>query len=320
VTPSSPEHQSAPQSDHQGGPEYPGAVAPERRRRVVSRGVWLQVYEWGDPEATPVVLAHGMFDHGRGFDLLAPHLAERFRVVSFDARGHGDSDWADAYTWQADMADLARVLLSLGRPAHLVGHSKGGGQVTDTASNLPELVRQLVNIDGFGPPPEGFVHPHPSQRDQPETTPERFALFLDRRRKATQETRWRPYAGLDELVARRRAQNPRLAPEWLRYFLWHGSRAVEGGRVWKVDPLAPQGFGPWRPDWIAPGWRRLAAPMLAVIGSEPDTWGPLPEPLLSERLAHVKQLERAVVQDAGHFAHMEKPRETAELLLAFLET
>ena len=59
--------------------------------------------------------------------------------------------------------------------------------------------------------------------------------------------------------------------------------------------------------------------MLAVIGSEHDTWGPLPEALLQERLAHVPRLERATVQGAGHFVHMERPRETAELLLAWLE-
>ena len=301
-------------------PDYPGAVAPERRHRVRSCGISLQVYEWGDPGATPVLLAHGMFDHGRGFDVLAPHLAERFRVVAFDARGHGDSDWADAYLWPMDMVDLGRVLRSLGRPAHLVGHSKGGGQASDVAANLHEHVRQLVNIDGFGPPPEGFEHPNPKLRDLPESPAEQLAFFLDRRRKSAGNAGWRPYRSLDELVARRLDQNPRLDPDWLRYFLWHGAREVEGGWTWKVDPLAGQSFGPWRPEWIAPSWQRIAAPMLAVVGSERDTWGPLPEPILADRLAHVKQVERATVEGAGHFVHMEKPRETAELLLAFLET
>ena len=37
------------------------------------------MHEWGDPQATPILLCHGMFDHARGFDLLAPRLAERFR-------------------------------------------------------------------------------------------------------------------------------------------------------------------------------------------------------------------------------------------------
>jgi pimeloyl-ACP methyl ester carboxylesterase len=33
----------------------------------------------------------------RGFDLFAPLLAQRYRVVAIDARGHGDSDGADSY-------------------------------------------------------------------------------------------------------------------------------------------------------------------------------------------------------------------------------
>jgi pimeloyl-ACP methyl ester carboxylesterase len=59
--------------------------------------------------------------------------------------------------------------------------------------------------------------------------------------------------------------------------------------------------------------------MLAVIGGEPDTWGPLPPDILAERLAHVPRVERAVVADAGHFMHIEQPRRTAELILDFLE-
>jgi pimeloyl-ACP methyl ester carboxylesterase len=70
-------------------PTFPGAVAPERTRRFVSGGLSLCLREWGDPAAAPLVLSHGMFDHGRGFDLLAPYLAERFRVIAFDARATG---------------------------------------------------------------------------------------------------------------------------------------------------------------------------------------------------------------------------------------
>ena len=59
--------------------------------------------------------------------------------------------------------------------------------------------------------------------------------------------------------------------------------------------------------------------MLAVVGGVPDTWGPLPEPMLSKRLAHVPRLDRAVVEDAGHFMHIEKPEETAHLIQDWLE-
>ena len=59
--------------------------------------------------------------------------------------------------------------------------------------------------------------------------------------------------------------------------------------------------------------------MLAVIGSIPDTWGPLPPALLAERLKGVARLERATVEDAGHFIHMEQPARTAELVLEYTQ-
>jgi pimeloyl-ACP methyl ester carboxylesterase len=297
-------------------PTYPGAVAPERTRSFDSLGIRLHLSEWGDPGATPVVLCHGMFDHGRGFDLLAPLLAERFRVIAIDARGHGESAWADAYTWLVDLIDLVHVLRALGRPAHLIGHSKGGGLATDAAVRAPECVRQLVNIDGFGPPPDGFAIPGAPRA--PRSRPESLAEFLDARR-ATEGPAARSYASLDDLVARRRAQNPRLSVEWLRYFLFHGARESADGWRWKVDLRAARGFGPWVPAWVGPGWRLLRSPMLAVIGSEPDSWGPLPESVIGPRLANVPRLDRATVEGAGHFVHVEQPGAVAALLLDYLE-
>jgi pimeloyl-ACP methyl ester carboxylesterase len=261
------------------------------------------------------VLLHGAFDHGRGFDLLAPLLASRFRVLSLTSRGHGDSEWVDSYAWENDVADAVNLLRSLGRPAHLVGHSRGGGQATDAALWAPECVRWLVNIDGFGPPPEGFAPLGVAVDRRP--TPLRFRDYLDRRR-STSERAWRPYPSLEDLVERRRAQNPRLSREWLRYFLYHGARQVEGGWIWKTDPEFARGFGPWRPEWIGPRWRGLRVPMLAIVGSEPDSWR-LDDAVASERLANVPRLARATVTGAGHFVHMERPNEAADVLLGLLE-
>lgn len=305
-------------------PQHPGAVAPERTRFLEVDGGRIHLQEWGDPGATPVLLLHGMWDHGRGFDMLAPLLAERFRVIAMDARGHGDSSWADAYLWTLDVWDVCAVLLDLDRPAHLVGHSRGGGLSMDAAARVPERVRQLVNIDGFGPPSEeGFPRPGREDEEGPSAPSARFRDFLDRRRKAAERQSWRVYPDLEDLVERRLAQNPRLDRAWLRYFAYHGSREVERGgrvgRVWKSDPFAGMGFGPFKPRWIAPGWRHVRAPVLAVVGSEPDTWGPIPEPMREERLSHLARVEKAVVEGAGHFTHMERPRETARLVLDFLE-
>lgn len=299
-------------------PRFEGAVAPERSGSFRSSGLSLHYCEWGDPEAPPVLLYHGMFDHGRGFDTLAPLLMERFRLVAVDARGHGESDWASSYGWSSDLRDIGNALHWLGRPAHLVGHSKGGGQVTNAASMYPERVRQVVNIDGFGPPGD---FESPRNRERGLSAPARFAAHLDRgRRHAAKRMQWRPAARFEDLVERRSTQNPRLSREWLHYFLYFAVRQSADGWRWKADPLSGSGFGPFRAEWIAPGWQSLKRPLLAVFGSEPDSWGPLPEDLLRERLEYVPDVTLAKVEGVGHFVHMEAPEATARLLLDFLET
>ena len=289
-------------------PHFPGVEAPARSWTFSSFGVRLHVVEWGDAAADPVVLTHGMWDHARSFAAFAPLLARRYRVLALDARGHGDSGWAAAYNWAHDIWDIVALLQRLDRPAFLVGHSKGGGQATDAARAAPLLARKLVNIDGFGPPP--FTNEPPP--------PVGLAGFLDKRR-ALRDS-WRPYESLDDLVERRRAQNPRLSRDWLRYFAYHGARQHEDGWRWKSDPYMAYGFGPWRPEWIAPSYESLYVPMLAIIGSETDTWGPLPPEILEPRLKHVPHLERCTIEGAGHFVHIEKPVETAAAVLDFLES
>jgi pimeloyl-ACP methyl ester carboxylesterase len=288
-------------------PHISGAVPPERTHDVDSLGLRLRLLEWGDPEATPVVLTHGMWDHARSFAVFAPLLAGRYRVVALDARGHGDSERAAHYSWMADIIDIMNILRWIGRPLYLVGHSKGGGQATDAARLLPDLVLKLVNIDGFGPPPLTELPAAPAG----------MAQYLDQRRNLRDS--WRAYASIEDLVERRRSQNPRLSREWLRYFAYHGAQREADGWRWKSDPHMSIGFGPWRPDWIGPSYVTLRMPMLAIVGSENDTWGPLPEAELAERLAYVPQLQRCTIAGTGHFVHIEKPRETAVAVRDFLE-
>ena len=68
----------------------------------------LHYLEWGEAGAPPVIMVHGLSGNAHNFDNLAPHLATRYRVISVDVRGRGDSDWAaDAnYSNDAYIADL----------------------------------------------------------------------------------------------------------------------------------------------------------------------------------------------------------------------
>jgi len=118
---------------------YPGARAPDRRRTVDAFGVRLAVYEWGDEKAPPLLMVHGGFDFARTLDVFAPLIADAgYRVVSWDHRGHGDSEHAELYSWLADERDMLAVLDSTTRaPVPAVGHSKGGSMRTASATSWP---------------------------------------------------------------------------------------------------------------------------------------------------------------------------------------
>src|SRR3954453_15593040 len=111
---------------------YPRARRPDRRRWVNDFGVNLAVSEWGDADGPPLLLAHGGFDFAGTFDVFAPLLADAgWRVVSWDQRGHGDSDHAVLYSWDTDARDAIAGLDSTSRqPVPFLGHSKGGSVMT----------------------------------------------------------------------------------------------------------------------------------------------------------------------------------------------
>src|SRR5213595_870589 len=90
---------------------FSGARRPDRQRWVNDFGVRLRVSEWGDADDPPLLLAHGGFDFAGTFDVFAPLLARAgWRVVCWDQRGHGDSEHATLYNWEADVRDALAVL------------------------------------------------------------------------------------------------------------------------------------------------------------------------------------------------------------------
>jgi non-heme chloroperoxidase len=98
-------------------------------------GLALNVVEAGNPSGRPILLVHGWSQsHVVWRKQLTSPLADRFRLVAIDLRGHGESDkpagvYGDSRLW-AD--DVAAVIGSLGleRPL-LVGWSYAGYVLCD---------------------------------------------------------------------------------------------------------------------------------------------------------------------------------------------
>ena len=301
--------------DGQRAAAFPGARPPDRSRTVLSSGLRLAVNEWGPEDGPGLLLAHGGFDFSRTFDVFAPLLAaEGWRVVAWDQRGHGDSEHAALYNWDADVRDAVAVLDSFATgPVPVIGHSKGGGLSLALCDACPHRVSKLVNLDGM-----------PSRRPQPDVADrERSRLLaadlgarLDHRRRAA--TSVRKPGTIDELAKRRARMNPRLDMDWLRYLVVAGGRRDPDGWRWKIDPaLRPGGFGPWRPEWSLERLAGVGVPFLGLLGLVPEVmgWGTTPsdvEPYLPPGAKFVP------MEGTGHFVHIERPHEVAAMTLEFL--
>jgi pimeloyl-ACP methyl ester carboxylesterase len=296
-------------------PSYPGARRPDRRRSVVSHGISLAVYEWGDEDAPPLMCAHGGLDFAATFDLLAPRLADAgWRVVSWDQRGHGDSDRAALYSWEADVRDTLAVIDSVtSKPVAVLGHSKGGSLMMQLADSMPHRVARLVNLDGL---PTRQPAPDVPNHDRTRMLAAELEGWLDARRAGATAVR-RP-GTLEELARRRGKLNPRLPHEWLLYIAGIGARHDPDGWRWKLDPIMRfGGFGPWRPEWTMLRMAGLGMPFLGVLGLEPEemSWGTRPDdvlPWLPRRARFVP------LADTGHFMHIERPDVVAGLIVEFL--
>lgn len=100
-------------------------------------GVRLNVREAGNPEGPPIVFIHGFTgSHLTWERQFNAQLARDFRLVTYDLRGHGESDkplepehYTDSARWAEDLAAVIEAK-RLDRPV-LVGWSYGGYVISD---------------------------------------------------------------------------------------------------------------------------------------------------------------------------------------------
>lgn len=198
-------------------------------------GVRLAIAEAG--EGIPVVLLHGL-TATRRYVVMGSRALERggHRVVSYDARGHGQSAAAptpDAYGYDELAADLGAVLDACGiSRAVLAGASMGAHTLLRFALDAPERVAGLVVVTPAYDPAaprdfvrwdalaeglrsggiEGFVEAYRVEDEVPEAWRETVRTVLRQRMAQHADLgavadalhavpRSRPYASLDELGA-----------------------------------------------------------------------------------------------------------------------
>ena len=111
--------------------------------------------DWGSRDAQPIVFHHGWPLSADDWDnQMMFFLAEGYRVIAHDRRGHGRSDQTDGGndmdTYAADVAALV-MALDLKNAIH-IGHSTGGGEVTRYVARAePGRVAKAVLVDAVPP-------------------------------------------------------------------------------------------------------------------------------------------------------------------------
>lgn len=104
--------------------------------------------EIGQGAQTVLLLHGGLSNSDFLLDAIGPALAQRYRVVAFDRRGHGRTADTDADFHYDDMVTETVGVLEtvVGGPAHLVGWSDGGIVALLVALRRPDLVDRMVVI------------------------------------------------------------------------------------------------------------------------------------------------------------------------------
>jgi 3-oxoadipate enol-lactonase len=242
----------------------------------------------GPADAPAVVLCNSLGATLQMWDPQAAALAQRLRVVRFDARGHGRSPVpVGPYSIDDLAGDVISLLDRLDLPrAHVVGLSLGGMVAMRVASRWPERVDRLVlmcTAPALGPP-SGWV--------------ERAALV-----RAQGAAAVAPAVTARWLTDAHRAADPELAQQV------EAMIAATPAEGYAASCAAIEELDLW-PDLAA-----IVASTLVVAGSD----DPVTPPDVVERMAAAVAGSRfAVVDGAAHLANLDQPERVNSLLLAHL--
>lgn len=245
-------------------------------------------------QGTPLVLVHGHpFDRSMWREQVRAFGA-RYRVITFDLRGYGETTVVPGKTLLEDFArDIAGLLEYLGiREVILGGLSMGGQIVLEFYQLFPKRVRALILADTF------------AQLDTDQGRRARYEL-------AERLVKEGMLAYADEVLPkmispRTIAAQPEVAAHVLSMMRGtspEGAAAALRGRAERRD--------------YTPLLLEIIAPTLIVVGSE-DAFTPVSDAkFMHER---IRNSSLSVIEGAGHMPNLERPAEFNRAVEEFLKT
>jgi pimeloyl-ACP methyl ester carboxylesterase len=256
----------------------------------------LEVVEHGPRKAPPIVLIHCFTCAINWWDEVMPLIDRHHRVVAIDLLGHGGSEKpASGYSVENQADLVAQALGQLGvSHAEVVGHSLGGPVTIALAEQSPQLVDRMVLIDSI---PDtsygdvGFVGELP------------FKPVIG-------EALWR----IKPDFSIRNGLEVAFAPGFSvpDAFVEDVKRMTYSAYTGSHDAFDEYTGEKSLPDRAA----ALHKPLLAIMGAEEQIASDPRESLAAYRTGD-PGVETKLVAGAGHSPEVEKPAQTAGLVLRF---
>lgn len=256
----------------------------------------------------PLLLAHATGFHGMVWAPVAARLAEHFRCISFDERGHGDSDPAPGgdYDWNGFATDALAVVDALGLGPELVaaGHSCGGALLLLAEERRPGTFTRMWTFEPVMIPAEGLPT-LPVQGENP------LAAGARRRRAGfdSKQAAFDNYAGKPPFDI--------LDPDALCAYVDHGFVEEPDGTVrLKCEPeheARTYEMG-MRHD-AYDGLPKVACPVTVVCGADTDAF---PEPIIRMVAERLPSGRADVLPGLGHFGPLQDPAAVAASIEAAL--
>jgi pimeloyl-ACP methyl ester carboxylesterase len=265
-------------------------------RVVTDDGVGLEVVEQGS--GPTLVLVHGFGGAKEDFADQVDALASRHHVVTFDHRGHGESDApteADSYSLDRLALDTLAVADAVGADQfRLLGHSMGGMVARRVVLAHPQRVEALVLMD---------TSPGPVPGIDGELLEMAAVIALNE--------------GMDELKRIMDAFQPLGTPAYERLLAERPGYREFNDRKWAtLSGVMWATLGREirdQPDELA-ALAAVGCPTLVLVGEQDE-----PFVGVSRDMAEaIPRAELVVIADAGHSPQFENPRAWLSALERFL--
>jgi pimeloyl-ACP methyl ester carboxylesterase len=262
---------------------------------VTVNGVRLS-YEMDGTGAIPLVLVHGSWSSRREWDPVVPHLADSFRVVTYDRRGHSDSERPSGQgSISEDVADLAALIEHLGlAPAWVAGNSLGASITLRLAGERPDLLR---GITAHEPPLFALVASDPDVATMIEESTQTDTAVAER------------IASGDHAGAAEQFVEANAPGMWTRFPSEIRQTMIENAPTFLDEANDPDLY-----DFDVEQLGDFPHPALLTQG---DQTPPEFTPVITELAEALPSVEVRTFAGVGHVPHMEDPESYVEAVAAF---